>query len=555
MAEPAAEASGAGTRPWREGFLGLPGQILLVVFAAALVTGVAVTLISTRSTEAFLREKIDERFPERLLSTARGLEHWYAQSETDLAAFAGSETVVRGTASGDDAAEAEVHRYLEYVLDDVPRYGALLVLDAAGEVRVRAGRPIVVGEARRQQLAARPGSASSDFFRWNGELVQLLASPIERSGDRVGTLLGLISTASLQPLLVPGEGLDPSVGIYLVSESGRVRVASPGAPERRRIERALPAAAAPPRIESYTRADGVEVVGAAMRVGRGWSLVIEQDYDLAFQPVVHAVREVMAINFGIVLLFCALASLVARSIVQPIRDLSERARRIAAGESDVDFPPLERSDEIGVLSRVFHEMVQELQRKQQEVELANAELQCNNEVLEQLSFTDGLTRLHNHRYFQDRLRLEVRRSERSGEPLGLLLLDLDDFKALNDRHGHAAGDEVLRAVGALIDAAVRDTDLPARYGGEEFAVLAPGTDVEGVTALAEKLRAAIGSASIPCGAGDGEVDLSVTVSVGGSLYAGNARRLFAEADRALYRAKGEGKDCVVVEAPGGEGEA
>ena len=548
MAQPSVEGSGTRGRPWREGFLGLPGKIVLVVFAAALVTGVAVTLISTRSTEAFLREKIDERFPERLLSTARGLEHWYMQSEVDLAAFASSDIVVRGIADADPAGQEEARRYLHYVLDDVPRYGALLVLDAAGDVRVRAGRAIALDEARRQHLAAQPVAAASDFFRWNGELIQLLASPIDRSGERVGTLLGLISADSLQPLLVMGEGLDTGVGIYLVSDEGRVWMASEGAPARDRFGRALPAEGAPPRVESYVRPDGVKVVGTAMRVGRGWSLVIEQDYDLAFQPVVRAVRGVMATNLGIVLLFCAIAGLIARSIVRPIRDLSERARRIAAGEPDVDFPPLGGPDEIGVLSRVFHEMVEELRRKQGEVELANAELQCNNEVLEQLSFTDGLTRLPNHRYFQERLRLEVRRSERTGEPLGLLLLDLDDFKSLNDRHGHAAGDEVLRGVGALIDASVRETDLPARYGGEEFAVLASATDLPGVTALAEKLRTAIGSAAIPYSGGDGELVLSLTVSVGGSLYAGDARRLFADADRALYRAKGEGKDCVVIEA-------
>ena len=140
-------------------------------------------------------------------------------------------------------------------------------------------------------------------------------------------------------------------------------------------------------------------------------------------------------------------------------------------------------DEIGVLSRALREMVDrlrrnqvELQRKQDQIERANGELtranedlHRSNEILEQLSFTDGLTHLHNHRYFQDRLRLEAKRADRSREPLALLLIDIDNFKWLNDRHGHAVGDEVLRRVATILNQAARETDLVARYGGEEFA--------------------------------------------------------------------------------------
>jgi PleD family two-component response regulator len=120
--------------------------------------------------------------------------------------------------------------------------------------------------------------------------------------------------------------------------------------------------------------------------------------------------------------------------------------------TDIEIAEVPGQDEIGVLSRALREMVDrlrrnqvELQRKQEQIERANTdltraneELHRSNEILEQLSFTDGLTHLHNHRYFQDRMRLEAKRSDRSREPLALLLIDIDHFKALNDRHGHAA---------------------------------------------------------------------------------------------------------------------
>jgi diguanylate cyclase (GGDEF)-like protein len=274
---------------------------------------------------------------------------------------------------------------------------------------------------------------------------------------------------------------------------------------------------------------------------------------------VSVIRKILAINIGIVIAFGGIAFFIARSIARPIQGLSNVARRIAQGETDVVIQTSRGQDEIGVLSRALHQMVArlrrnqvELERKQDEIERANRELQQaneelrrGNEVLEQLSFTDGLTRLHNHRYFQDRLRMEGRRCERSQDPLTLLLLDIDDFKSLNDRYGHAVGDEVLRRVAQVINNTVRETDLPARYGGEEFAVLAPSTDREGGMALAEKLRLAVSMARIRGTGVEDAKALSVTISVGVAVYAGDSQTLFNAADRSLYAAKSAGKDCVV----------
>src|SRR5262249_4121403 len=156
-------------------------------------------------------------------------------------------------------------------------------------------------------------------------------------------------------------------------------------------------------------------------------------------------------------------------------------------------------------------------------------------ILEQLSFTDGLTHLHNHRYFQDRLRLETKRADRTGDPLGLLLVDIDNFKWLNDRYGHAIGDEVLSRVATTLTHAGREPDLVARYGGEEFAVLAPRTDVKGAMTLAERMRQDVAEARFRGLEGEGSGRLAVTVSVGVTLYHGDPKRFFTEADRALYQ--------------------
>jgi len=174
----------------------------------------------------------------------------------------------------------------------------------------------------------------------------------------------------------------------------------------------------------------------------------------------------------------------------------------------------------------------------------NQALQAANEVLAQLSITDGLTKLHNHRFFQDHLTRELKRVTRTGEPLAMLLIDIDDFKALNDGYGHATGDAVLARIAQVMNAGIRESDLLARYGGEEFVVLA-SADLDGALRLAEKLRMAV--METPILVDEAMRLIHVTVSIGVARYEGDRKAFFRDADRALYEAKAAGKNCVVVD--------
>jgi len=187
--------------------------------------------------------------------------------------------------------------------------------------------------------------------------------------------------------------------------------------------------------------------------------------------------------------------------------------------------------------------------------LLHRRLQEQKELIERQAVTDGLTGLANHRHFWERLRDEVARARRYGHPLSLLMLDIDDFKLVNDRHGHQAGDRVLKGIGEVLLKQTRvGVDLPARYGGEEFAVLLPQTDSEdrdgrpgnGAAATAERIRRAVARRRVR---GPDGSRLQVTVSVGVATFprhAGTADQLVNKADAALYEAKRRGKDQVVV---------
>ena len=181
------------------------------------------------------------------------------------------------------------------------------------------------------------------------------------------------------------------------------------------------------------------------------------------------------------------------------------------------------------------------------VAIGNARL---HRTVQRQALVDGLTGLHNRRLCEAALEKEIARAKRFEEPLALIIADLDDFKSVNDRHGHPTGDEVLREFATTLRESVREIDLAVRWGGEEFVVVLPGTDLAGGVKLAERVRAGLGRRSLIAPNGE---QLSVTASFGVAAFDGEARAagLLAEADSALYRAKREGKDRVATVEQGG----
>lgn len=197
--------------------------------------------------------------------------------------------------------------------------------------------------------------------------------------------------------------------------------------------------------------------------------------------------------------------------------------------------------------------VDQLRDAQSSLVEKNEELENANVRLEHLSLVDDLTGVFNRRYFQRALTDEWNRARRRGHPLALVLLDLDHFKELNDRHGHPAGDECLREVGSFLGRTIRRAgDVVARYGGEEFAILLPTADAAQATRVAEMLRTGIEMLGMPYDTGDGRhmtTSCGVAVMTPGEDLSMDA--LVDEADRAMYVAKNSGRNCVrVAEATG-----
>lgn len=206
-------------------------------------------------------------------------------------------------------------------------------------------------------------------------------------------------------------------------------------------------------------------------------------------------------------------------------DLATAVEAMQAGASDFISKPVEGG---------FLDL-----RIQRAIELEHARRQAK---------LDSLTGLYNHRFFQERLGEEVKRSERHTRPLALLLLDIDHFKEFNDTHGHMTGDAVLREVSRLLLESSRVEDIVARYGGEEFAMILPETACEGAGVFADRVKRTFESSRLA--ERDLPRDMKITVSIGVAGWAVESTKesLLEAADQALYRAKREGRNRVCVAA-------
>jgi diguanylate cyclase (GGDEF)-like protein len=214
-------------------------------------------------------------------------------------------------------------------------------------------------------------------------------------------------------------------------------------------------------------------------------------------------------------------------------DSESKIRGLELGASDYVTKPF---DEGELLARI---------KVQLKIKALQDTLKGANKRLWELSTVDVLTGLFNRRYFMESLEREVDRSRRYKTPLTFIMMDIDFFKKLNDNHGHQAGDDVLKSVGATIKESVRTSDIPGRYGGEEFCVILPETDLDGAILLADRLNEAIRNTPIETVAGTLGCTVSVGVSCFSCLEEPTGAELIHVADTALYEAKESGRDRVV----------
>ncbi len=211
-----------------------------------------------------------------------------------------------------------------------------------------------------------------------------------------------------------------------------------------------------------------------------------------------------------------------------------------------------RTSELRSTNQQLRAEIELREKTQHQLEAANARLQTQIEEitalrddLRELAVRDVLTGLFNRRYLEEQLAMDLLKAQQTGQPISVLMLDIDHFKAFNDTHGHKAGDMVLQALGRMLTTQVRQSDVACRYGGEEFVIIMPNTHIEDAHHRAETLRHAFEKLRIQ----HETTTLAATLSIGVAAYPEHGlsyEELLDHADHALYQAKANGRNCVMT---------
>ncbi|MBG6081811.1 diguanylate cyclase (GGDEF)-like protein [Rubrivivax gelatinosus] len=321
----------------------------------------------------------------------------------------------------------------------------------------------------------------------------------------------------------------------------------------------LPEAPGPGRFGVQTDADGRAylvaraAVPATAQSDLGWSVVLRQPLEVATAPISALRDRLFIVGLVASLLVAALAYVLAVRLSRPLEQLAAAVVAVREGRSSAAFPQRCGSPELEAMTESVRAMTESLLDREARLEQANAlleqtvddrtrQLSAANAELARLASQDALTGLANRRAFEQRAADEEARARRTGRGIGLLMLDVDLFKSVNDRFGHSVGDRVLQEISRLLEASIRETDLAARLGGEEFAVLLPELAGPAEAALvAEKIRLAV--------QGHGFAEAGhVTLSIGVAWADGHATPVVValqRADEALYAAKRRGRNCCV----------
>ncbi|WP_017307155.1 diguanylate cyclase domain-containing protein [Spirulina subsalsa] len=403
--------------------------------------------------------------------------------------------------------------------------------------------------------------------------------PLTAAGEThsLGTLVAHLNPVIFQGIANNPTGLGKSGRIYLLNSQGEFTPQFPREmtlqPNHNQgIQKVLNHQRG---VGWYRNRQSVPVIGIYRRLKESpFLLLVEMDQAELFRPVYQVVWQLVSAElFGSVLLLMGVYWLAGR-VTQPILAIAQSATQIAEGNFSVKTPPVSE-DELGILAQAFNRMAKHLcilyaslneqivrlrhtetslretcQQLEQEVaerhkaEIALAQV---NQHLYQLATLDGLTQIPNRRQFDETLHHEWKRMARERLPLSLIMIDVDEFKRYNDYYGHLMGDDCLQKIAQGIEQVLkRSGDLVARYGGEEFAVLLPHTDTTGALRLAHLIQEAVTDLQLIHATS--HVQPYVTVSLGLATVVPHpeqaATDLIEQADKALFQAKRNGRNCV-----------
>jgi diguanylate cyclase (GGDEF)-like protein len=549
---------------------------------ASLVMALAIGGAGLYSVYAPLKKRNEETFTAVLRLSGEQVRDLLESAQADVMSIARQPelraSAVAVTAQvAEGAPDTRLSELIAEALAQNSQFDGLLLLDLSGAVLANAGSgPAIAGALDALRFKDVMGGTElleimqtkqlqKELGRVDGSLIRTLApgaaprvvivaSPLlSADGIPVASLLALVRqreiASRLRVELLGGTG-----NVLLVDEQGLLVSAgrNPSTVSTTPLADENPSENDACRSHIDWSADWDGAVKCTLSLGAlGWALVAQQPAHEVFRPIALMLPAMLLAAVIVAAGLAILSSWLAFTAVRPLGELHRGIVAVAKGDFSTRVSDRRAPSESMVLIGAFNRLVRRLGERRQEFESSEQALKVQNksfqkkyQTVSELSVTDPLTQLHNRRYFEEHLDREINRLGRDGDGLCLLVIDIDDFKMLNDNYGHAAGDEFLKQVARIMKENVRETDLIARFGGEEFVIIANGTSVSGATILAEKVRTSVAESSFIVD--DSMRPRRATISIGLAEYKSGQVDLFNAADAALYRAKDSGKNCVVT---------
>lgn len=540
-------------------------KILVFSLLATLIPSLSMGWLFYVYAKRYITEKVVQNFSDVTAQDVRELDLWLKERLYEVRVFASSYEVsenlekITRVSPVPGSKVLALHRlndYLKSVGEKFIDYEELVVATTNAQTvatSVKQIRPLSLPSDWRQRAKAdTPIMGEAYWDEVLNKMVMLLAVPIKaHNGRLLGVLAVKLNFHAVEEILGRSP-LGKTGQSYLIAQDGTLLAGSRlSSLELLKVKHlripfnATTSLGMDTVLLEYTDDHGEEVIGVLNRMSHlRWGVVAQIGKNEVYAQIMRIRILTLLICLGLLLAIGLAAYILGLTIVRPLDRLTRGAAKVAAGDLEVKLPVFSHG-EVGYLTEIFNNMVARLRRGQEELATINGMLTEKNKELQALSITDSLTGLHNRRHFMEVLASEVARARRNKQPLAVMMIDTDHFKKYNDAFGHQAGDALLKKIGMIFTASLRNVDCASRYGGDEFIVLLPEAKAERAFEVAERIR---GLVTAETQSSDTD-KATVTVSIGVAAFPEHGdtqEAIIASADNALYQAKRNGRNRVVL---------
>lgn len=520
-------------------------QVLAIVIASVLIPSFLAGWFSSNRISDILRNQVYSEIETKTQRLSEQLSGWLEDRSREVKAFTVSyllnedlRTLQKKVSKEEkEQSRQNIRSYLTYLLEDNDRFSGMAILNSDGSPLIK--QPVETMRVL-DTIPFPPDQTEHIHEITTEDGSWLVITQIIDLGR--GFALNIFTTFMqinyLQNRIVD---LVPDKSIaYLLDNEGHIKASSIDSGKSTKA----PEGAVALLEESETRSiyrglQGKEVIAANASLEKisGWSVILENSKKEALLPLTNFRRQIVLMALALAFLFLIPALLLARALIIPLEELSRVSKRIRTGEPGLQVKT-RIGGELGDFILTFNSMSLSLAESLKEITEKSEELRV-------MSITDPLTGKYNRRYIVDYLGRELELAIRTGDPLTILMIDLDRFKEYNDTYGHIAGDMALKQLSDVLVQTIRKTDVLARYGGEEWIICLSHTDKDGGVNIAEKIVNAVANKIFHLKGQETRITVSIGVST--APEDGTTHDTIVEAaDSAMYHAKTNGRNQVQV---------